>query len=124
MRRLRHPDQVGLHLRVVLAHDVVVGPGRADLLQAIREHGSISAAGRAMGMSYKRAWDLIETMNRSFPRPLVATSAGGSSGGGSVLTEDGVAVLSSYRRIERQAAQAAATELGMLSAMLGLDTES
>jgi len=120
MRRLRHPDRIGLHLRVVLAREVVIGPGRADLLEAIRDHGSISAAGRALGMSYKRAWDLIEAMNGGFPHPLVTTSTGGAAGGGSRLTEHGEATLAAYRTIEERAAQAATVELRELAKLLGI----
>ena len=115
MPKLRHPDRLGLHLRVVLADGVVIGPGRADLLQAIGEHGSISAAGRAIGMSYKRAWDLAEAVSSRF---LIETSAGGAAGGGTRLTEAGEAVLAAYRRIEVAAADAVAQELQALTALL------
>ncbi len=87
MVKLRHPDRLGLHIRVVLPDGVVIGPGRADLLDAIRVHGSISAAGRALGMSYKRAWDLVSAMNSAFRAPVVQASAGGETGGGAALTE-------------------------------------
>ena len=118
MRKLRHPDRLGLHLRVVLAEGVVIGPGRAELLEAIRQHGSISAAGRAIGMSYKRAWELTEAVNTAFRSPLVETSAGGAAGGGTRLTEAGEAVLAAYRRIEAAAAAATATEVRSLARML------
>ncbi len=118
MRHLRHPDRLGLHLRVVLEGGVAIGPGRADLLQAIRDTGSISAAGRALSMSYKRAWDLVEEMNASFASPVVATSTGGAAGGGSRLTATGDAVLAAYRRIEAASAKAAAADLRELSALL------
>ena len=118
MPKLRHPDRLGLHLRVVLADGVVIGPGRADLLQAIGEHGSISAAGRAIGMSYKRAWDLAEAVSSRFHMPLIETSAGGAAGGGTRLTEAGEAVLAAYRRIEAAAADAVAQELQALTALL------
>ncbi len=118
MPKLRHPDRLGLHLRVVLADGVVLGPGRADLLQAIRDHGSISAAGRAIGMSYKRAWDLAEAVNNRFGTPLIDTSAGGVAGGGTRLTATGEAVLAAYRRIETAAAEAAGQEIRALEALL------
>ncbi len=118
MPKLRHPDRLGLHLRVVLADGVVIGPGRADLLQAIREHGSISAAGRATGMSYKRAWDLAEAVNSRFRTPLIETSAGGVAGGGTRLTEAGEAVLAAYRRIESAAEKAVNQEMQALAALL------
>lgn len=122
MRHLRHPDRLGLHLRVVLEGGVAIGPGRADLLQAIRDSGSISAAGRALSMSYKRAWDLVEEMNASFAAPLVATSTGGAAGGGSRLTGTGDAVLAAYRRIEAVTAEAASADLRDLSALLAPGT--
>lgn len=116
--KLRHPDRLGLHLRVVLEGGVAVGPGRADLLEAIRDTGSISAAGRALTMSYKRAWDLVEEMNTSFRMPLVTTSTGGPSGGGSRLTETGETVLAAFRAIEAMAAAAASDKLRDLAALL------
>src|SRR5690242_21937283 len=71
MRRVRHPDRLGLHLRVVLDGAVAMGPGKVELLEGIAETGSIAAAGRRMGMSYKRAWLLVEEMNAMFTGPLV-----------------------------------------------------
>lgn len=109
------PDRAGrLRLRVLFAPDVVLGPGKADLLEGIRETGSISAAGRRMAMSYKRAWDLIDAMNRYFSEPVVQTSKGGSGGGGASLTPMGEEVLALYRRIEARSAEAVAAELAQL----------
>lgn len=71
-------------LRVALSPDTLLGPGKADLLQGIRETGSIAAAGRRMGMSYKRAWYLIDTLNNGFREPLVMASKGGKAGGARV----------------------------------------
>jgi molybdate transport system regulatory protein len=84
-----------------------MGPGKADLLDAIRQHGSISAAGRAMGMSYRRAWLLVDAMNRCWNEPLVATSPGSAHGGGARLTPLGEEVLSRYRALQAQLAGAA-----------------
>ncbi|MDB5935922.1 MAG: bacterial regulatory helix-turn-helix, lysR family protein [Massilia sp.] len=84
-----------------------IGSGKADLLDAIIATGSISAAGRAMNMSYRRAWLLVDTMNRCFREPLVKTSAGGEHGGGAAVTEAGLAVLAEFRRMQ-QATDAAA----------------
>jgi molybdate transport system regulatory protein len=84
------------HLRLVVGEDIAIGPGKAELLRLIAETGSIAAAGRAMGMSYKRAWMLVTTMNRCFATPLVAASRGGSSRGGAEITEAGEAVLAAY----------------------------
>ena len=71
-----------IHLRVRLGTDIAMGPGKADLLQGIRETGSIAAAGRLMSMSYKRAWYLVEAMNQAYKSPLVEASKGGKAGGG------------------------------------------
>ena len=68
---------VGTRLRIVLEPDIAIGPGKADILEGIRETGSIAAAGRRLGMSYKRAWLLVETMNACFKSPLVEASRGG-----------------------------------------------
>ena len=85
-----------------------MGPGKADLLDAIRGYGSISAAGRSMGMSYRRAWLLVDTMNRCWREPVVLTVPGSSHGGGAQLSEFGEKILAHYRglqsRIEGSAA--------------------
>ena len=98
--------------------NAMVGPGKAELLEHIRETGSISAAGRAMGMSYKRAWMLVEELNAAFSEPLVASSRGGSGGGGAHLTPAGEQVLALFREIERKARDAGADEIAALEAML------
>lgn len=77
-----------------------MGPGKADLLDAIREHGSISAGGRALDMSYRRAWLLVDAMNRCWNEPLVATSPGSAHGGGARVTPFGEEVLSRYRALQ------------------------
>lgn len=86
-------------LRLGIGIDVAMGPGKAQLLELIRDTGSIASAGRRMGMSYKRAWSLVATMNRYFREPLVAVSRGGSDHGGATLTELGAQVLAAYRRL-------------------------
>jgi molybdate transport system regulatory protein len=87
-------------LQIVLAADVRIGPGKAELLQGIKETGSIAAAGRRMGMSYKRAWYLVETLNGHFGKPLVETVKGGRTGGGARLTPLGDEVLDAFREME------------------------
>lgn len=77
-----------------------MGPGKADLLEAIREHGSISGAGRAMDMSYRRAWLLVDAMNRCWETPLVQTAPGRAQGSGARLTEMGKRVLLHYRALQ------------------------
>ncbi len=118
MVKIRHPDRLGLHLRVVLRDGVAVRPGRAELLEGIREHGSITAAGRASGMSYKRAWALIESMNTGLREPLVEASRGGAVGGGTRLTAAGETVLALYRRIEAAASAASAPEIDRLAGLI------
>ncbi|MES2825679.1 MAG: winged helix-turn-helix domain-containing protein [Pseudomonadota bacterium] len=87
-------------LRLMLGEDIAFGPGKADLLDAICETGSISAAGKKMGMSYRRAWMLVDTMNRCFQQPLVDTAKGGAQGGGTTLTPFGIQILEHYRQLE------------------------
>jgi molybdate transport system regulatory protein len=111
MKRLRHPDRLGLHLRVVLNGAVAMGPGKVELLEGIAETGSIAAAGRRMGMSYKRAWLLVEEMNAMFAGPLVDAAKGGAGGGGAALTPLGQRMLAAYRGLESAAAKAGAREL-------------
>jgi molybdate transport system regulatory protein len=109
---------LGLTLRLHTGADIAIGPGKADLLAAIEVQGSIAAAARAMGLSYRRAWLMVETMNRSFARPLVAASKGGGGGGGTVLTIDGAAVLAAYRAMVAAAATAAGPQAAQLMALL------
>lgn len=96
------------HLRIVLSDTAYVGPGRADLLEGIAQSGSIAAAGKAMGMSYKRAWSLVQALNEGFGQPLVETARGGAGQGGAHLTPLGADVLARYRAM--QAATEAAIE--------------
>jgi len=95
-----------------------LGPGKVDLLERIGEHGSISAAGRAMGMSYRRAWDLVAELNAAFAQPLVAAQSGGRHGGGASLTPFGRELVAHYRAIEAKAAQAVAAHLAALEAVV------
>jgi molybdate transport system regulatory protein len=106
-----------LTLRIVVKPGTAIGPGKADLLQGIEETGSIAAAGRRMGMSYKRAWYLINTLNDTFRDALVVSTKGGKSGGGAELTETGRAVLMAYRRAERAAWEAAAESVQDIQAL-------
>jgi molybdate transport system regulatory protein len=107
-----------IRLRVTVAPDTLLGPGKADLLQGIKETGSIAAAGRRMGMSYKRAWYLLDTMNSTFREPLATATKGGKSGGGAQLTETGLAVLTAFRRMEAAAKRAVAKEMAKLTALM------
>jgi molybdate transport system regulatory protein len=95
-----------LTLRIDIGDQRKLGPGKARLLELIAEHGSITAAGRAMGMSYRRAWMLIDDLNNMFAARLVEAKPGGAGGGGAHLTDLGREVLAAYRRIEAHAAGA------------------
>ncbi len=109
---------LGVRLRVVLGRDIAIGPGKADLLEGIAVAGSISAAARRLAMSYKRAWLLVDTMNRCFRTPLVEAAKGGQSGGGARLTALGEEVLRRYRSMEARAARGAARDLAVLKGSL------
>src|SRR5262245_32637894 len=100
-----------LWLRVDLAAEEQVGPGKIRLLELIAEHGSISAAGRAMGMSYRRAWLLVESLNSTFRDPAVTTQHGGPRGGGAELTDFGRDLVRRFRSMELAAAAAVAEHL-------------
>ena len=102
-----------------MANDsIAMGPGKADLLGAIQQKGSISAAALSMDMSYKRAWDLVNTMNKSFKQIVVATSVGGGKGGGAKVTDFGLQVLMQYRAIEAKTTLAVKDEVSDLLLML------
>lgn len=105
-------------IRVVFGSHGMIGPGKADLLEQIMRTGSIAAGGRALGMSYKRAWQLVETMNAMFEEPVVVGTRGGAKGGGAVLTQTGNRVLEAYRALERDAEKAAEPHVGRLQTML------
>lgn len=109
----------GVRVRIVLTPDVALGPGKADLLEGIAESGSIAAAGRRMKMSYKRAWMLVEEMNRVFREPLVLSARGGSKGGSAQLTPTGQTVLENYRRLQDRVAEAGQGEIGAIRALIG-----
>ncbi|MBK5925897.1 winged helix-turn-helix domain-containing protein [Rhodobaculum claviforme] len=111
-------DRPRLRIRVVFDDAGMIGPGKAELLERIAACGSIAAAGREMGMSYKRAWALVGTLNAMFRDPLVARTRGGAGGGGAVLTPAGHEVLELYRALERDAACAGAARLAALRARL------
>ncbi|WP_332684499.1 winged helix-turn-helix domain-containing protein [Bosea sp. (in: a-proteobacteria)] len=103
-----------LSLRIDVDPETRIGPGKVELLEKIAAFGSISAAGRAMGMSYRRAWDLVEELNGIFGKPMVERQVGGKSGGGASLTALGLALVSHYRAIEQAAAEAARPHLAAL----------
>lgn len=104
-----------LTLRIDFDEGRAVGPGKIKLLELIDALGSISAAGRRMGMSYRRAWLLVDSLNRCFREPLVASHTGGAHGGGAALTPAGVAVVRHYRAVEAAAQAAGAVHLEALT---------
>ncbi len=113
------PHQIGgAKLRIHFGDEIAIGPGKADLLEAIRDTGSITAAGKRMGMSYKRAWDLTATMNRCFKAPLVETATGGGGGGGAHLTDFGARVLGHYRAMQAHTDAAIARDLKAFTDLL------
>ena len=105
-------------IRILLGSSIAIGPGKAALLEAIGETGSIAAAGRRMGMSYRRAWVLTKTMNACFKEPLIETAKGGSGGGGARLTDTGCEVLALYRAMEDHAATAVMPDMDKLRALM------
>jgi len=107
-----------LTLRIDFGDDRAIGPGKIRLLELIEAHGSISAAGREMGMSYRRAWLLIDSLNRYFTEPVVAAQVGGARGGGACLTGFGQAVVGHYRAIEKAALAAGESHVGALARSL------
>lgn len=104
--------------RILFGAATALGPGKIDLLEAISETGSISAAAKRMGMSYRRAWNLVDVLNKSFRRPLVITASGGKGGGGAEVTETCREILVRYREIEQKALASVEREVAEFSAYL------
>lgn len=107
-----------MSIRIDLDQNGRLGPGKILLLERIAEHGSISAAGRSLKMSYKRAWDLVAELNGSFVSPLVRAKMGGRHGGGAQLTDLGEELVSHYRAIEREAEAAVRLHLEAVQAIV------
>jgi molybdate transport system regulatory protein len=112
------PRHRGLVVRVMGARLPVMGPGKAELIVRIDEHGSISAAARAMRMSYRRAWMLVDALNGSFREPVVVTATGGQRGGGASITPFGRRMLALYQRMENAAAKVIAADMVRLERLL------
>jgi len=105
-------DQLAsIRIRLTCGDEIAMGQGKADLLEAIQETGSISAAGRRLGLSYRKAWLMVDEMNRCFTRPVVEAAKGGAKGGGAKLTELGREALRQYRIIQALAKAAIEKEL-------------
>lgn len=113
-----------LTLRIDFDDHRAIGPGKIKLLELIDALGSISAAGRRMGMSYRRAWLLVDSLNRCFREPLVSSHTGGAHGGGAVLTPAGVAVVRHYRAVEAAAHAAGAAHIEALTNALAPNAEN
>ena len=111
-------SQVRFRLRVTRGDDIAVGPGKIDLLEAIARTGSITAAAKTLGMSYRRAWLLVDTMNRNFKTPVVDAESGGTHGGGAAITPLGAEVIERYRKIETIAEKATAADFRALKRLL------
>lgn len=113
-----HDAKLKLQLRVLLNDEIAFGPGKAELLQEIRRSGSISQAAKNMNMSYRRAWQLVETMNNSFQSALVETQKGGTHGGGAKVTDFGEKILNQFRQMEQNARQAIEHDFQDISSFL------
>ena len=114
MRHARGPTK----LRVMFGTDIAMGPGKAELLEAIERTGSISAAAKRLGISYRRTWLLVDTMNRCFREPVVASASGGAGGGGARVTRFGARVLERYRAMLAGVDRALDRELARFSELL------
>lgn len=114
---MRHP-RGPTKLRVMFGEEIAIGPGKADLLAAIADTGSISASAKRLGMSYRRAWLLVDTMNRCFREPVVASAAGGPGGGGARVTDFGREVLDRFAAMRGAIDRALDPELERFSELL------
>lgn len=112
------PHATRMRIRLYFDNGSMFGPGKADLLMLIAETGSIAAAGRRLGMSYKRAWGLVETMNEMFREPLVESTRGGARHGGATLTDNGRHVLALYRQLEADTRLATASQISGFERLL------
>jgi molybdate transport system regulatory protein len=112
------PRYRGLTLRVLAPGGAAMGPGKAELVECVEQTGSISAAARAMGMSYRRAWQLVESLNGAFREPVIHTAIGGRRGGGASVTPFGRRLVARFRAMEQKASAAIAGDLRRFSADL------
>jgi molybdate transport system regulatory protein len=105
-------------LRITAGDVIAIGPGKIDLLEAVIETGSITAAAKHLGMSYRRAWLLLDELNHALRRPAVDSAKGGANGGGSAITDTGLELIALYRRIEATAARSGAADIAKLIGMI------
>lgn len=104
--------------RVRLGDSVMLGPGKMELLRAVAEQGSISAAARSLGMGYKRAWSLLDELQRAVPEPIIETAAGGTRGGGATVTKAGLALLKHYDELDQVCRKAAEPVLAKMNRLM------
>jgi molybdate transport system regulatory protein len=119
-----HLPRMKLTLRLFRGEDIAMGPGKAQLLEAIIRTGSISAAGRTMEMSYRRAWLLVDEMNRCFKQRIVSTAKGGKAGGGAEVTPFGLEMLRKYQEMVVATHRVAHAYVGLFKDLLSEDTQS
>src|SRR3954471_10562070 len=108
----------GLTLRILARGAPAMGPGKAELVERIGATGSISAAARAMGMSYRRAWQLVDALNRAYREPVIETATGGRRGGGARVTPFGERLVGRFRAMEERASRAIAADLEEFAGLL------
>jgi molybdate transport system regulatory protein len=111
-------SKVQFRMRIYRDEGIAIGPGKVALLEAIAGTGSISAAARLLGMSYRRAWMLVDEMNKALKSPAVTTAAGGSRGGGTALSPTGEALVRHYRAAEEAARNASTADVAALTRLL------
>ena len=111
-------SSVRARFRVMTEDLIALGPGKVDLLESIGREGSISQAARERHLSYRRAWNMVDTMNQCFKKPLVASVTGGKGGGGAILTDDGEKIIHLYRKMEKKAEDATRAEGKSLQKLL------
>ena len=121
MKKPQKSRHLAPQFRILLGSAVAIGPGKARLIEAIERTGSISAAAREMEMSYRRAWDLVATMNRCFKRDIVSTATGGTGGGGAKVTDFGRDILARYKAIETKAGASVEKEMVALTRLMRKD---
>ncbi|HZZ04077.1 MAG TPA: LysR family transcriptional regulator [Paraburkholderia sp.] len=117
-RSAKPRPEVRFRMRIRSGDAVALGPGKVELLEAVREYGSISAAARSLGMSYRRAWLLIDELNRSLKAPATHSEQGGQSGGGCTLTPVGESIIRLYRDVEVEAQRSCAKQIAELTRMI------
>jgi molybdate transport system regulatory protein len=110
--------QAKFRMRVTMGDVIAIGPGKIALIEAISETGSITAAAKSLDMSYRRAWLLLDELNRALKKPAVDSAKGGQHGGGSALTDTGLQLIALYRRIEQTAASACQADLAKLTGLI------